>query len=300
VSPRTTTGAGRSGSTAYRGASNEAIRHHYDVGDAFYRLWLDPTLTYSCALWEAATDSLADAQRRKLDHLIAAGRAAGTERVLDVGCGWGGLMRRLLGARGVGHVVGLTLSEAQRRSIAAWAEASAEVRLENWADHVPSAPYDAIISVEAFEHFADFGLPRGERVEAYRSFFERCHQWLPRGGRLVIQTGVKGNNVHLDRAMVSDLLFVVRHVFPESELPWASEIMEASERRFELVSFRNDPADYARTLGEWLRRLLANRARAEELLGEERVADYERYLRAAVTAYERGHLGLLRLAFERT
>ena len=316
------TGAVTGRAQTYRGASPEAIRHHYDVGDDFYRLWLDPSLSYSCGLWEPAGSAagaphanprfeageggatcaatLAEAQRRKLDHLIAAGQAAGKDRVLDVGCGWGGLIRRLLGEHGVAHVVGLTLSEAQRDSIAAWAGKGCEVRLENWADHVPTAPYDAIVSVEAFEHFADFGMPRPERVAAYRRFYERCHEWLPPGGRLVVQTGVKGNNVHLDRQMVSDLLFVVRHVFPESELPWTSEILEASERRFEPVSVRNDPEDYVLTLRAWLSRLRASRARAEELLGEQAVADYERYLSAAVTAYERRHLGLLRVAFERT
>jgi len=322
VRPATETVAATAQAQTYRGASEAAIRHHYDVGDDFYRLWLDSTLSYSCGLWhptgggDGTPDShhgseagegrptcaatLAEAQRRKLDNLIGAAKATGSARVLDVGCGWGGLIRRLLGEHGVARVVGLTLSEAQRDSIAAWAGEGCEVRLENWADHAPTAPYDAIISVEAFEHFADFGLPRPERVAAYRRFFERCHEWLPPGGRLVVQTGVKGNNVHLDRAMVSDLLFVVRHVFPESELPWTSEVLEASERRFEPITMRNDPEDYVLTLRAWLNGLRGSRIRAQEILGGQAVADYEHYLGAAVTAYERRHLGLLRVAFERT
>ncbi|MDE3070822.1 MAG: class I SAM-dependent methyltransferase [Acidobacteriota bacterium] len=283
----------------YRGASEEAIRHHYDIGDAFYELWLDPSLTYSCGLWEDGERGLAAAQRRKLDHLIGAAGAAGAARVLDVGCGWGGHMRRLIGEHEAGHVVGLTLSEAQAASIARWADHRCEVRVENWAEHEPDEPYRAILSVEAFEHFADFGMPRTARVNAYREFFARCHEWLPPGGRLVIQTGVKGNNVRVERELARELMFIVREVFPESELPWIAEIFEASQRRFEVVSVHNDPHDYVLTLGAWLERLQASRTRAAELLGERVVGDYERYLRTAALAYERHHLGLLRAVFER-
>jgi cyclopropane-fatty-acyl-phospholipid synthase len=285
--------------SGYAGASPEAIRHHYDVGDAFYSLWLDSTLTYSCGLWRRGDETLVEAQANKLDHLIAGAQAAGKDRVLDIGCGWGGLTRRLLRAHGVGEVTGLTLSEAQARAISSWGEERASARVENWAEHDPDATYDAVISIEAFEHFAAFGMTREQRVASYRGFFERCHGWLSPGGRLAIQTGVKGSNTKLSRKLAGELLFIARRIFPESELPWASEILEAAERRFELASLRNDPEDYVRTLGAWQQRLTAGRERALELLGEERVGDYERYLQAAREAYEGRHLGLLRLVFER-
>ena len=213
------------------------------------------------------------------------------------------MLRRLVDRYGVAEVVGLTLANEQAAHIRSWADARYDVRVENWIDHEPStrdgAAYDAIVSIGAFEHFADFGMTRPARIEAYRRFFERCHDWLPRGGRLALQTNVKGNNVRMDRRTVKDLLFIVDHIFPESELPWASEILEASERRFDLVSVRNDADHYARTCQEWLDRLLAQRARAEELVGEQRVADYERYLRASVNGFRDRHLGLARLVFER-
>src|SRR5688572_25683389 len=94
------------------GASRSAIRHHYDLSNDFYALWLDPSMTYSSALWSDG-DSLASAQRRKLDFHIEGARAPGAARVLDVGCGWGGLLQRAVDDWGVGHAVGLTLSQAQ-------------------------------------------------------------------------------------------------------------------------------------------------------------------------------------------
>jgi len=283
----------------YQGASAAAIRSHYDLGNEFYALWLDPELVYSCALWDGPDDTLAAAQLRKLDHLVTGARAAGAARVLDVGCGWGGMLRRLTGRHGVRHGVGLTLSPAQAELIRARGDDRFEVRVQNWADHRPDQPYDAIVSVGAFEHFADFGLRREAKVAAYREFFARCRSWLPPGGRLALQTNVKGNNTQLSRKSVKDLLFMADTIFPESEMPWPSEILEASERLFDVVSIRNDPDDYARTCRQWRDGLLARRDRAVALVGERAVADYDRYLAAAADAFDKRHLGLMRIVFER-
>ncbi|OLF09962.1 SAM-dependent methyltransferase [Actinophytocola xanthii] len=292
------------GQLEYQGASAEAIRSHYDRGNDFYALWLDETRSYSCAMWAGPDDTLRAAQERKLDYLAEGARAGGAERVLDVGCGWGGMLRRLVDHHRVTEVVGLTLATEQAAHVETFADDRYDVRVQNWVDHVPTprpgaAPYDAIVSIGAFEHFADFGMTRAARIAAYRRFFDSCHEWLPPGGRLALQTNVKGNNTRLDRTTVKDLLFIVDHIFPESELPWTSEILEASERRFDLVSARNDADHYARTCQEWLDRLVANRAAAVEMVGEERVADYERYLRASVAGFRNRHLGLVRIVFER-
>jgi cyclopropane-fatty-acyl-phospholipid synthase len=282
----------------YQGASSEAIQQHYDLSNEFYELWLDPTRCYSCAMWEGADDNLEAAQKRKLDYLIQGARATAASRVLDVGCGWGGLLRRLVEIHGVERVTGLTLSQAQADHVWSWAGERYDVKVQNWAEHRPDKPYDAIISIGAFEHFADMGLSRADRVLAYRRFFESCREWLPPGGRLALQTNVKGNNTRLDRKSARDLLFIIDRIFPESELPWPSEVLEASERLFDVITLRNDPDDYARTCGEWFDGLRRNRSRAVELVGEEAVSDYERYLSAAVEAFKRRHIGLIRVVFE--
>jgi cyclopropane-fatty-acyl-phospholipid synthase len=287
-----------SGTATYRGAPQRAIQHHYDLSNEFYALWLDSSRTYSCALWEDG-DTLERAQERKLDYHAEHAGAIGAGRVLDVGCGWGSLMRRLVDRHGVRQVVGLTLSEAQAEWISTWADERFESRVENWADHRPSGPYDAIVSIGAFEHFADYGLPKDARVAAYREFFTRCHEWLVPAGRISLQTIAKGSNVRLDRQGLEDMRFVIEQIFPNSELPWLAEIAEASSRRFEVVTLRNDAHHYARTLREWHERLTRSRARATELVGPEVTERYERYLLAAERGMRNRHLGLLRIELQR-
>jgi cyclopropane-fatty-acyl-phospholipid synthase len=281
----------------YQGATAESIKHHYDVSNDFFALWLDTDLTYTCALWDEG-DTLENAQERKLDYLIEGARAAGARRVLDVGCGWGSLLERLVRTHGVQQAVGLTLSDSQAEYLRELALERTEVRVENWLDHEPAEQYDAIISVGAFEHFARTGLSRAERVAAYREFFERCRSWLPKGGRLALQTNIKGNNVQMDKQTVRDLLFIIDIIFPESEIPALSEVVESSEKRFDVVRLRNDPDHYSRTCQEWFDRLRANRDQAVKVAGEENVANYERYLSSTVGHFRNRHLGLSRIILE--
>lgn len=281
----------------YQGATAESIKHHYDVSNDFFALWLDTDLTYTCALWDEG-DTLESAQQRKLDHLIEGARAAGARRVLDIGCGWGSLLERLVRTHGVQQAVGLTLSDSQAERLRELALERTEVRVENWLDHEPTEQYDAIISIGAFEHFARTGLSRAERVAAYREFFERCRDWLPKGGRIALQTNIKGNNVQMDKQTVRDLLFIIDIIFPQSEIPALSEVLEASEKRFDVVRLRNDPDHYSRTCQEWFDRLRANRDQAVKVAGEEIVANYERYLSSTVGHFKNRHLGLSRIIFE--
>lgn len=288
----------------YRGATAEAVRHHYDVSNEFYSLWLDASMTYTCALWNdvdeaGASETLESAQARKLDYLVEGARAAGARRVLDVGCGWGSLLKRLVQIYGVEEAVGLTLSDSQAELVRASQPAQVEIRVENWLDHEPREGYDAIISIGAFEHFAQTGLGRAERVDAYREFFERCYTWLPSHGRLALQTNIKGSNTVMDKATVRDLLFIMETVFPQSQIPALAEVVEASERLFDVVSLRNDPDHYSRTCREWLSRLRANRGRALEAVGDETYAVYERYLDVSAEHFRRRHLGLARLILEK-
>jgi cyclopropane-fatty-acyl-phospholipid synthase len=277
------------------GASPEAIQYHYDIGNDFYRLWLDSTLTYSGALWKEG-DTLESAQQHKIDWHINQARAHGATRVLDVGCGWGSVLRRLVDVHGVERAVGLTLSAAQLQWITAFNHPQLEVRLESWSDHVPDEPYDAIISLGAFEHFAQFASSNAEKVEGYRAFFARCHAWLKPGGWLSLQTMAYGD---LSRDKHHSDLFIANDIFPQSDFPRLADIAEASERIFEVVLMRNDRSDYVRTYREWFNRLRAQRTEAVRLVGEEVVARYERYLRMFSYSFELGAFSLLRLALRR-
>jgi len=275
------------------GASAEAIQHHYDVGNDFYALWLDSTQTYSCALWEEG-DTLESAQLRKIDFHITQARAMGAKRVLDVGCGWGAVLQRLMETYAVEHAVGLTLSKAQ----VAWCKAKhhprIDVRLESWSDHVPVEPYDAIVSIGAFEHFARSGLLETAKIEVYRTFFQRCHAWLKPGGWMSLQTIVYENS-----RPEGLNAFVASEIFPESDPPRLADIAKATGKIFEIVTVRNDRSDYERTCRAWYKRLRENRTAAVRLVGEEVVARYEKYLGVCQIGFHQGMMNLARLTLRR-
>lgn len=278
--------------TANAGASAEAIQAHYDVGNSFYELWLDPTLTYSCALWAGDDDTLAAAQARKLDWVAEPALKAGAKRVLDIGSGWGSMLRRLTEG-GVAEAVGLTLSQQQHDHVAALGLPGAEVRLESWRDHKPAAPYDAIVSVGAFEHFADADLSEDQRAAVYRDFFAACHGWLAPGAPLVLQSIAYGPSP----ASFGRELFL--EIFPESDLPRPFEIFRACDGLFEVTDYRNDREHYIRTLRAWHRNLRDHAAEAIALVGRERVEFYKRYLAISTLMFSGRHAVLLRLKMTR-
>lgn len=277
------------------GASAQAIQQHYDAGNEFFALWLDPTLSYSCALWDGA-DDLHAAQLQKLDYHLEQVQARRAARLLDVGCGWGAGLVRAVERWGVSNAVGLTLSQAQVDHLEARRHERIEVRLEHWANYAPNARFDAVISIGAFEHFARFGDAQPEKVENYRRFFGSCHRWLTPGGRLSLQTIAYGD---VARGQAPSDLFIAKEVFPESELPRLADIAEASEALFEIERVRNDREQYARTLRCWFERLRAKRSQAAALVGEDTVQRYERYLRMFTYGFQLGSLVLYRVTMRR-
>jgi cyclopropane-fatty-acyl-phospholipid synthase len=281
-----------------RGASAESIQHHYDVSNRFYSLWLDESMTYSCGLYQSDDDELSLAQTQKIDYMISLAGASGQAKVLDIGCGWGAVMRRLVGEHGVERVTGLTLSAAQASHIQDQPDPRLEVRVQDWADFVPDEPYDAAISVGAMEHFVKFGRGRSDKVAAYRRFFEKCYESLKPGAGLSLQTIGKGN-VALDEQGMKDTLYIAQHIFPESDPPRLAEILHAAEKLFEVKSVVNHREHYARTCAAWLERLQAKRAQAVEVTGPEKVEAFETYLEASIRQFRLGHANLYRISLWR-
>ena len=288
-------------SASGRGASQAAIEHHYDVGSDFYRLWLDERMVYSCALWDGPLDDrLDEAQLAKLAWHATGARVDGAARVLDIGCGWGAMLRYLTASRGVGHAVGLTLSRDQA-SVAASSPASSpagsiEVRLEDWRDHRPSAPYDAIVSIGAFEHFARPDFDAEQRRAVYSTFFATCAGWLRPGGRLSLQSiGYED----FDPATNEVSPFFTDEIFPESALPLLTDIVAASDPWFGIAALRSDAEQYEHTLQLWQRRLEANRAAATDLVGAATCRTYLRYLRVSRAMFDRRVCTLYRVVLQR-
>ena len=263
---------------------------HYDMGNDFFQLVLDPEMIYSCALFEDG-DDLVTAQRRKLDHHIEAAGAANAARVLDIGCGWGAMLRRLVDHAGVAHAVGLTLSPSQAAWIRDGKNPKNEVREQDWRDHKPERRYDAIISVGAFEHFVQKGLAPAAKLKSYREFFTYCDSVLAINGKISLQT-----IAYSERTRVQPLL---DKTFPESDLPLEWEPIAAAEGTFSLIAARNDADHYYRTLVLWEQNLLANYDKAVALVGQARTDEFRRYLRMSAGGFRAGMVSLMRYSFRK-
>lgn len=270
-------------------ATRQDIEFHYDVGDDFYQLWLDPGMSYSAALWEGV-DDLESAQQQKIDFHLDVVHARAARRILDVGCGWGGLLRKARTLSPSAELVGLTLSSTQREHCAA-SLADAQIRLESWEDHSPTAPYDAIVSVGALEHFVNHRMTTQERIDTYASFFRFCRDSMSPDGRMSLQTIGYGNlpGGRLDS-------FIYESIFPNSDLPFLDELVTAAHGNVEIVSLHNDRLDYARTCGAWAQRLIGRVEEAVAVTGDaDLVTKYIRYLKMSAAGFKMGALALYRL-----
>ncbi|KVE29295.1 hypothetical protein WS67_05420 [Burkholderia singularis] len=271
------------------GGSPEGIRHHYDIGNDYWRLMLGPTFTYSAALFSRPDEDVDTAQNRKIDwHLVSSG-AHEARSVLEVGCGWGTILRRLSNMPHIERVVGLTLSDAQADYLRSLELPKVSVRVENWAVHEPPEPYDSIISIGAFEHFAKHEETESEKLSVYRDFFERCRRWLTPNGRMSLQTIAYGN---MKREEASD--FMNTEIYPDSDLPYLNEIVKAVDGLFEIVTVRNDRLDYARSYDAWAANLRRDRDKAVAMVGEEQVRTFERFFKLGSVGFRMGKLNLLR------
>lgn len=273
------------------GGSKEGILHHYDIGNKYWGLMLGPSYAYSAALFEGPEDTLEAAQERKFRwHMNSAGIGR-AKSVLEVGCGWGTLLQLISNQPQVEQVVGLTLSDAQTEHLNSMKMPKVEIRTENWAVHEPKDKYDSIISIGAFEHFAKPQDTAEQNQAMYRDFFERCHKWLAPNGGLSLQTIAYGT---MDRKDASE--FMNTEIYPESELPYLWEIIQAVEGLFEVVAVRNDRFDYACSYDEWLKNLRRRRDEAVQLVGEEEVRRFERFFKLGSIGFRMGKICLLRFS----
>ncbi len=276
-----------------RAGSRANIAAHYDVGNDYFELLLDESMTYSCALFATADTTLHDAQTAKLERLCRLLRLRPTDHLLEIGTGWGSLAVHAAGRFGC-RVTTITLSAAQhdlarRRVARAGLDHRVEVRLQDYRD--VAGRYDKIVSVEMVEAVGHQYLPR---------FFACCDRLLAPGGSMAMQAiTIRDRDYEAARQRVD---FIKRHVFPGSFIPSVTALAQAATRgsRLRIHALRDFGPHYARTLRQWRDNLhthrLALRARG---YGERFLRAQEFYLAYCEGGFAAGKLGLAQILWQR-
>ncbi len=264
--------------------SEASIAHHYDVSNDFYRLWLDPEMVYSCAYFRSPDQSLAEAQRDKLDYLCRKLRLAPGQTLLDVGCGWGALA--LWAARHYrARVHGITLSREQQRLATARVEAAGlqgQVRVEllDYRDLPAEACYDRVVSVGMFEHVG---------VKNFPVYFATVRRVLKPGG-LFLNHGITDEDGWRDTPLTR---FMSRYIFPDGELARISDVTDAMERAgFEVLDVEGLRRHYALTLRRWVAALEARREEAIRHTSEVTYRLWRLYMAGCAYHFDEGSIGV--------
>ncbi len=272
VPPRAPKGELRlTGRSHSKDRDSKAVRHHYDVSNEFFELFLDKSMTYSCAIFSRGAKTLEEAQRAKLELVCRKLALKEGERVLDVGCGWGAFLIHAAQEHGV-KAVGITLSPpqaelARRRIAEAGLGDRVEVRVADYRD-LQGERYDAIASIGMVEHVGE------SQIDVYA---QKLASLLSQEGRL-LNHGI----AHLPQGLGYHGDFTQRYVFPDGDPLHLSRVQLALERAgFVTEHVEEFGKDYEDTLSEWIRRLDENLERAEQLAGKERLRVWRLYLRSA-------------------
>jgi cyclopropane-fatty-acyl-phospholipid synthase len=254
----------------------EAVRYHYDVGNEFFALFLDESMTYSCAIFSRGAQTLEQAQRTKLELVASKLALRPGMRVLDVGCGWGAFAIHAAREHGV-SVTGVTLSArqaelARERVAQAGLAERVEIRVQDYRE-LPSESFDAISSIGMAEHVGE------SQIDLYaRSLFA-----LLRPGGLLLNHAIAS----LDPERKPEDGFSTRYVFPDGEPLALSRVQLALERAgFHSEHIEGFREDYAITLRHWAARLDEHLPRAEALAGADRTRVWRLYLRAARNGFD--------------
>lgn len=265
----------------------EDVQSHYDLSDDFYRLFLDPTQTYSCAFFERDDMSLEEAQIAKIDLSLGKLGLQPGMTLLDIGCGWGATIRRAVEQYDV-NVIGLTLSENQHdHAEKALADVnslrSMRVLLKGWEQF--DEPVDRIVSIGAFEHFGH---------DRHDEFFKMAYAALPDDGVMLLHTicgmsmeYAREHGIPLTMELARLVRFIMKEIFPGGQLCTTPKVGElAGAAGFTVTQTQSLQPDYARTLAIWADTLRSKRDEAVALTSEDDYDRYMTYLSGCAKAFE--------------
>lgn len=282
----------RLGSINRQRQSRANVKHHYDIGNDLYRLFLDEDMQYSCAYWARPDMTLEEAQAAKKAHIAAKLALKPGQRILDIGCGWGGMAITLAKLEAV-TVLGITLSEeqlslARQRAEAAGVADRVTFELIDYRDLVAreAGRFDRIVSVGMFEHV---GAPN------FDTFFRACANLMTADGVMLLHTiGRFGRPGSTDA-------FTRKYIFPGGYIPALSETLAASEKsRLIVTDIETLRLHYALTLRQWYARTLAHEAEVAAMMGDRFFRMWCFYLAGATSAFESGGMGNYQIQFARS
>ena len=284
-----------------RGSSGDEVRSHYDLSNEFFRLWQDPTQTYSCAYFERDDMTLQEAQIAKIDLALGKLGLQPGMTLLDIGCGWGSTLRRAIAKYDV-NVIGLTLSHNQKKHIEPlFAESdsprSKEVRLQPWEEF--DEPVDRIVSIGAFEHFG---------FEKYDDYFKKTYDLMPADGVMLLHTivvpsaeEVKERQLPTTMSLMRFIRFILNEIYPGGRLPLVAQIEEhATKTGFKVTRVQALRPHYVRTLSAWAANLEAHQDEAIAITSEEVYERYMKYLTGCADLFRKGYTDVCQFTCEKT
>jgi cyclopropane-fatty-acyl-phospholipid synthase len=282
------------------GSDKKEVQFHYDISNDFFKLWQDPTQTYSCAYFERDDMSLEEAQMAKVDLALGKLGLQPGMTLLDIGCGWGSTMMRAVEKYDV-NVIGLTLSNNQKAHIEQlFAQSdsprSKEVRLQPWEEW--EGQVDRIVSIGAFEHFG-FGK--------YDDYFKRTFNSLPDDGVMLLHTiiipsdeEVKERKLPLKMSTVRFIKFILDEIYPGGRLPLAAQVEEhAVKAGFTVTRKQKLRPHYARTLDTWAANLESKRDEAIAITSEEVYERFMKYLTGCADLFRNGYTDVCQFTCEK-